>query len=419
MASRSPPRRSITVAFGLLVLDVVGADNAGWFGDLTLEELVRLVGLGLLVPGVVLSLEPLRPARLVVPQLVAPAGLAMVLATVDWTSYTVSAVDLVGFASVLALAGLCALGRRFGADVLAWVAGVMAAAAWAGSGLWALAEATAHPTARQLWVDGHGWELVLVSGLSLLLWTVAWSEPLVRQGCAALVASTVTFTLVLPGLDGTPTQLTGIAIGVTLGWSLVAAVTPPAWYAVPRVPLLAGALTVLMTALALLAYAVGGVASVGAPWTESAAVRLTPVDQPLHPLLLLASVATLAFAALVATPRHRLTVPVAGGAVALAALATLGLYPVPLWLVLGAARRGRRGSARAGPAPDRRPRLAAGCAGRRDRGRRRRRRAAEPRPHHRRPVTGRRRPRRDPRAWAGSRWPPRPPGSASRWRSVA
>ena len=138
------------------------------------------------------------------PQLVAPAGLAMVLATVDWTSYTVSAVDLVGFASVLSFAGLCALGRRFGADVLAWVAGVMAAAAWAGSGLWALAEATAHPTARELWVDGHGWELVLVSGLSLLLWTVAWSEPLVRQGCAALVASTVTFTLVLPGLDGRP-----------------------------------------------------------------------------------------------------------------------------------------------------------------------------------------------------------------------
>ena len=103
----------------------------------------------------------------------------------------------------------------------------------------------------------------------------------------------------------------------------------------PRVPLLAGALTVLMSALALLAYALGGVASAGAPWTESAAVRLTPVDQPLHPLLLLASVVTLAFAALVAAPRHRLTVPVAGGAVALAALATLGLYPVPLWLVLG------------------------------------------------------------------------------------
>ena len=155
----------VTVAFGLLVLDVVGADNAGWFGELTLEELVRLVGLGLLVPGVVLSLEPLRPARLVVPQLVAPAGLAMVLATVDWTSYAVSAVDLAGFASVLALAGLCALGRRFGAGVLAWVAGVMAAAAWAGGGLWALAEATAHPTAHQLWVDGHGWELVLMSGL--------------------------------------------------------------------------------------------------------------------------------------------------------------------------------------------------------------------------------------------------------------
>ena len=195
-----------TVAFGLVALDVVGADDAGWFGELSVEGLLGLIGLALLVPGLVMSVEPWRPARLVVPQLVAPAGLALVLATVDWTSYTLSAVDLVGFASVLALAGLSAAGRRFGAEVLAWVAGAMAVAVWAASGLWALRRRSAHPTAHELWVDGHGWELVLMSGLSLLLWTVAWSEPLARQGCAALVAGTATFTVVLPGLDGTRTR---------------------------------------------------------------------------------------------------------------------------------------------------------------------------------------------------------------------
>ena len=320
-----------TVAFGLVALDVVGADNAGWFGDLSFEGLLRLVGIGVLVPGLALSL---RPGRLVVPQLAAPAGLGMVLLSVDWTPYTVSAVDLVGFATTLSLFGLAALGRRFGAEILAWVAGIMAAATWAGGGLWALVEATEHPTARQLWADGHGWELVLMSLMSLLLWTVAWSESLVRQSCAALVASVVTYAVVLPGLEGSPTQITLIAIGVTLAWAVAAAVTPPAWFAVPRVPLVAGGLVVLLTALTLFAYGVQAVVTVGSPFTASAGVRLDPGELPAHPLLLLASTATLAFAVLVAASRVRWTIPLAGGALGVAAFATLGLYPVPLWLVL-------------------------------------------------------------------------------------
>jgi len=323
-----------TVAFGLVVLDVVGADSAGWFGDLAFQELLRMVGLGLLVPGVVLSVRPGR-GRLAVPQLVSPAALALVLATVEWTSYAVSAVDLAGLVSVSALAGLCALGRRSGADILAWGSGVLAAGTWLASGLWALSEASAHPTMHQLWVDGHGWELVLMSLLSLLLWTVAWSEPLVRQGCAALVAGVGTFVIVLPGLDGTPTRLTAIAMAVTLLWALVSSVTPPAWFAVPRVPLAAGAAGVLTAALMLVGYAAGNVATVGAPLTESAAVRLVPVDQPLHPLLLLACTATLSFSCLVALPRSSRTLPVAAGALGVAGLATLGLHAVPLWVVLG------------------------------------------------------------------------------------
>ncbi|GAB3242508.1 SCO7613 C-terminal domain-containing membrane protein [Nocardioides dilutus] len=320
-----------TVAFGLVVLDLVGADNAGWLGELSFQELLRVVGLGLLVPGVALSL---RPGRLVVPQLAAPAGLALGLATVDWTSYAVSAVDLAGPVSVLALAGLCALGRRCGAEVLAWVAGLLAAASWAGAGLWSLGEAAGHPTVRQLWVEGHGWELLLISALSLLLWAVAWSEPLVRQGCAALVAGAVTFAIVLPGLDGTATEVTGMAIAVSLTWALVAAVTPPDWYAVPRVPLAAGAVGVLMAALALLVHAVAAVGSVGAPLTESASVRLVPTDQPLHPLLLLACTAALTVSCFLALPRARRMILAAAGALAVAGFGTLGLYPVPLWVVL-------------------------------------------------------------------------------------
>jgi hypothetical protein len=103
---------------------------------------------------------------------------------------------------------------------------------------------------------------------------------------------------------------------------------------VPRVPLAAGAVGAVTTALALLAYAATAVGSVGAPLSVPAAVRLVPIDQPLHPLLLLASTAALAIAGLVALPRPRGAVPVAAAAVGCAGFATLGLYPVPLWVVL-------------------------------------------------------------------------------------
>lgn len=321
----------ITVALGLVVLDLVGADRAGWLGDLSDQALVRAVGLGLLVPGLGLCL---RPTRLVVPQLATPAGAVLVLASVDWAAYAVDELDLVGPVCVLALAGLCGLGRRLGATVLAWTAGLAAAAGWAGCGLWALVEATEHSTGQQLWADGHGWELLLMSMLALLLWAVAWSDPLVRQGALAVVTSAVTYLVVLPGLDAGPTRLALVAIAVTVTWAVVGAATPSAWAVVPRVPLVVGATGVTTVALALVSAAAVTVGSVGAPFAFAAAVRLVPIDQPLHPLLLVASVATLGLTWLLALSRSARALRVVGAALAVSGFATLALHPVPLWVVL-------------------------------------------------------------------------------------
>ena len=139
----------------------------------------------------------------------------------------------------------------------------------------------------------------------------------------------------LPLLDGSQTQVTLVALGVVLGWTAVAAVTPPGWYVVPRVPLAAGALVASVSALVLAGTAVTTILSAGLPFDESAAVRLDPGTLTLHPLLLPATVAALAVAALLASPRTRWTVPAAGSATAVAGLLALGLYPVPLWAVLG------------------------------------------------------------------------------------
>jgi hypothetical protein len=321
-----------SVALGLVALDVIGADNAGWFGTLALEELVRLIGLALFLPALALTVPR---ARLVVPQIVAPVGLAMVLGSIDWTAYAIGAVDLGGLVSVLVLAGLVVLARRLEATVLAWVSGVLAAVVWAGSGLWALVGASDHPSLSGLWLDGHGWELVAASLLALLLWGVGWSQPALRQGAAAFVAGALTFTAVLPGLDESATAVGLVAIGVVLFWAAVSSRTPTRWYAVPRLPLAAGALASACIALYLLGASAIAVLTFDGPFTMPADVRVVPVEVEPHPLLLLASVVALVVAAVVALPRDRRTRLWGGAASALAGLSTLGLYPVPLWVVLG------------------------------------------------------------------------------------
>ncbi len=323
----------VAVALGLVVLDVIGADNAGWFGTLAVEELVRLVGLALLVPALALSV-PRR--RLVTPQLVAPTGVAMVLGSVDWSRLAIGGVDIGGVVSVLVLAGLVAAGRRLEATVLAWVSGVLAAVVWAGSGLWALAEASEHPGWSALWREGHGWELVAASLLALLLWGVGWAEPVVRQGAAAFVAGATTYAVVLPWLDGSATDAGLVFIGVVVVWAAVSSLTPPRWYAVPRVPLAAGALACAVTSLYLVGVSAVAVATLGGPYTASADVDIVPLQVEPHPLLLLGSVGALVVAASLALPTRLPLVRLGAGALTVAGVATLGLFPTPLWTVLGA-----------------------------------------------------------------------------------
>ena len=222
------------------------------------------------------------------------------------------------------------LARRLGAEVLAWVAGILAAAVWAGTGLWALVEATAHPTARQLWVDGHGWELVVAALLTLLVWGVGWSEPLAARGGGDRGRLR---TDLRRGASRSSTARRRRSRSSPSAWSwagpLVAAVTPPGWYVVPRVPLAAGALVASVSALVLAGTAVTTILSAGLPFDESAAVRLDPGTLTLHPLLLPATVAALAVAALLASPRTRWTVPAAGSATAVAGLAHSRPLPGP------------------------------------------------------------------------------------------
>ncbi|MDQ4051948.1 MAG: DUF2157 domain-containing protein, partial [Actinomycetota bacterium] len=189
------------VMFGLLVLDLVGADRAGWLGVRTSSELALLAGLCLL--STALSWSVTQP-RLAAPQLVAALGL--------FTAYAAIVSDtahplLVSAVAVVAFAALGAVGRANRLPLLPWVALAGTAPCWVSLTMPALAESALDPTLSAMWSAGRpGW--ALLAATALLLLPVATREQGVTLVCLAAAASLAVATICLPVLDEGPTEVT-------------------------------------------------------------------------------------------------------------------------------------------------------------------------------------------------------------------
>ncbi len=309
-----------TVSLGLLVLDTVGADRAGWLGDLDNGALVSVVGGAVLLASLALSLlAPGHPAGR------RPARGRRHRARLHRSSGPPSARSSGAPRSSRSpgRAGCrCCRGRR-------WPSGCSRTACW-GWARWTR-PSTSRPSAPSgSRATASGWSPRPRWRCSRGSWCVATTS--VRQLSCAFAASVLTFTAAVPVLDESLTALALAACAGAAGWTVVAAIAPPRWYAVPRVPLL-GSLVVLVPLVGLLvAQAAANLVTVAAPFTASAAVRLSPADPELHPLLLPLGVLVAVAAYVLTVPRRwplRWTVaPV----VALAAVLTAALYPLPLWL---------------------------------------------------------------------------------------
>ncbi len=150
------------VALGLLALDVVGADNAGWLGEVGDSGLACAVGAALLLASLGLLLVP---APLVVPQVVSAIGLAvLVVGATGQTAHD----QVVAALAVLAFAGLAFVGRLREVGVLPWAALAGGAFWWSTLALDGFAGALEHQTVTGLWVDGHGWAMLASAALVLL-----------------------------------------------------------------------------------------------------------------------------------------------------------------------------------------------------------------------------------------------------------
>lgn len=320
----------IAVSLGLLTLDVVGAESAGWLGALSVAQLVCLTSAVVGVVAAVLT----TTTRLVAPQLVLALTVTSGgLGAIVWS-------DRGQVVAVLVVLGYLALADARLGELLALriVAGGGAGWWWLGLLLFSWDTAAADPSVHALWADRQGWGL-LASGL---LPVVAITVPTVRTIPRAPViltagaAALLTATAALPAYDEGATVVAVTAIVVLLVWTAVDTAVPGPWALVSRTPMAVAAVVVAGISVGLAGAALANTVGQADPFTAPVTVRLPEPDVFAAPVLLIVGVTALGVGVLAVLPRLRTAggLGVAGTAVVAAAIGTLALQPVPLWCVV-------------------------------------------------------------------------------------
>ncbi len=324
----------VTVSLGLLVLDVLGAERAGWVGGsdgLEGAALTVTVGLVLAAAG---SLLLLVDRRLAAPQVAVVLGLLVAQVALPETpvghDLLVAALATVGFAALAVV--VRATGHL---AVLTWLAVAAATLTWLDLTLSALVGVVEVADADRLsvgglWSSGNGIAL-LTAALLLLAPLAARRDEALLQVCTTATASMLTGLVALPVLDNGVTDVGAASLVAGGLWTAAAYAVPRRRLAVPVVP---AALSLVPGAMIALALAAQALASALSP---TGSLRLDPSDPVAAPWLLVPVVGAAVALVLVLVPgaaRRALAVRVVPAALLLAAVATLALQPVPLWTVV-------------------------------------------------------------------------------------
>ncbi|WP_340537573.1 SCO7613 C-terminal domain-containing membrane protein [Nocardioides sp. GXZ039] len=337
----------VAVSLGLLILDVVGAIDAGWLGDL--HGAGTAVVLGTVLAGGAAAFL-LTDGRLVAPWVGLVGGLYLAQAAlpglareagIAWTGIDL----LVAGAAALGFVALAGLGRRLGSATAVVGAIIAATLAWLDltvTALVAIVEDDGHlapVTIADVWgtVDG----VALVVAALLLLTPIAFGrKPAQPTAWVAASGSVLSAVVALPVADNGTTAVSAVSLALGLLWTLVALVLPgrirlaalvPASLVLVPATLVAGALTIAAVAVAL---------------SPDAGLRLDPSvvtsEADVHPWPIVPTVLAVALllAALVPGGVGELRTRTAawargvGAATAVGSIATLALHPVPLWTVV-------------------------------------------------------------------------------------
>jgi hypothetical protein len=269
------------VTLGLVTLDLFGAESAGWAGNLDQAETLIAVGAILIVLGILSALGVRRYAGLAfhggeafailggaayttglvtLPSL--PLEQALVLALLGTI---VTAQAATAFRLRLAIAGSAAV------SLATWIALV-----WHGTDL-----GLETPGWHKLWLQGHGWPLMVAA---VLPWLPAFAQALprrVRELLVGIGGIPLLLLLALPTLKAPPNRMLLVGLAVLAASALVVRVIPPpvgsGWTIPTAVALLGG------TVLAV-DYAGLGVERMGAaawhPFGATAGGTLPPILLP-------------------------------------------------------------------------------------------------------------------------------------------
>ncbi|PUA80073.1 SCO7613 C-terminal domain-containing membrane protein [Nocardioides currus] len=328
-----------SVTLGLFALDLGGAWNAGWLGDLGDPAFLVLAGLLVAAAGMAV-------ARWATTTPVATLTSAEVIAAIALGTSAVFVNDLidrgeaVGAVAALVVLGLgAAAGHALAQQVLAVVASGGAAIAWlmlVAIGVVRVDELSiAH-----LWGDLAVWPLLVATLLVAAAAGIGAVPHELRVVAAATAVFLGTLVVTAPVFDESPTQLALVELGVVLGFGVLATRLPGDWRWVCAAPSVVAALGLSVSVVRLLVVAVGELV-LHEPWSVGVLDRLDAPDVPwTWPLLLPAgvigvvgTVATLALCA--GREPRRLVVP--GASALLVAVALVpSVYAVPLVVAVSA-----------------------------------------------------------------------------------
>ncbi|ANH39785.1 hypothetical protein I601_3379 [Nocardioides dokdonensis FR1436] len=263
------------VTLGLVVLDVLGAAQAGWAPDLGSAGFGIVLGAALGAAGLGLSAlhRTLGGQDPVVPQLV-PGPALLVVAGAVGALDPGSAIELAWAGAVLAAAGLVALGARTGLSVLRIAAAVAGLVAWLVLVVVVVAENGDRMSLARWWAHGGAAWMLAASALGLL----PLLEPSVRAHRlaavpAAAAAAGVSLTVVFAALDEGADVVLVVTASTVAVWSLVALVRPR-WRPVAAGPGIAFAGPAVAAVLVLSGAAAEALLRVGEPYSVSGAVRV-------------------------------------------------------------------------------------------------------------------------------------------------
>jgi hypothetical protein len=333
------------VALGLLTLDLFGAEDAGWLGDLSTPSFLVVLGLLLaVVAGTAAVLVRRTPAGgLTGAQVV--AGLGVAVAGVGVGDLDVVPLDVAQVLAVLLAGGATAVAHRARLTFTTALAGFATAVFW----LVQLADAitsAAPASLRSLWVDLDAWRLLVSALLVGVLVRVTALPQAARVAAAAVAYGVLTFTVVLPALDESATAAALAALGALVAAGLVTWLLPRPWGLTGTLVQAVAGMSALATLASVAVLATTRLSdAASAAWAGSTGGHLVgtiPGELPaawLAPLCLLALAGT-ALALATASPHADRVVsavtdlPAAAAVLLLSGVATLASYDVPVAVVL-------------------------------------------------------------------------------------